>query len=544
MLLGSGLLAQTPDKETLESVRSLPGNTLRQEELQEENEEEPTGFLRRKIRRPPLTLRTRRQTPLPTISPGMVDPLASGIDGSTYRLAAGDVLSLALEYPGHSDSQVLTISASGTLHIYPLGTVKVAGMPLDKAQRHLRTLYSNYYRDFSSNLQLLRVRRFPVQVGGEVVLPGEYEGSGMTTVAQLLIEARGLTPTASLRRIRLIDARTGHQIRQLDLLRWMHDGKSDENPYVSAQQVVNVPTIDEEVELTGELNKPGRYEILPGETVASLVNLVGGFTAQAQSSSVQLVRLRPDGTSEARSLNLSVADSPDWNTPLKTGDLLRVFDATLAQGRVLVIGELIGDRFFPKTVNAVTGQEEYIRKGVFKIARGQTVSTLLRALGGPTAKADLEHAFIERTGPHGEMQRISVNIRKLLSEEDSSGDIALQDGDMFAIPAIPDNVYVTGHVFKPGVFAYEPGLTLRDYLALAGGTTAQAHTKHGRLIRPIPGQPPVVFEFNVLSVVEDGEEPRIKMRAGDIIYVPLYQPIYTEILQVVTSSALLYNFLR
>jgi polysaccharide export outer membrane protein len=99
--------------------------------------------------------------------------------------------------------------------------------------------------------------------------------------------------------------------------------------------------------------------------------------------------------------------------------------------------------------------------------------TLLEALalaGSPTADASNE-VIVTRRKHDGakpdELDEIRVNRRDL--ELGRSGrDVVLRDGDIIHVPTA-QRFYMDGHVRNPGTFVLDPGMTVQQAIALAGG---------------------------------------------------------------------------
>jgi polysaccharide export outer membrane protein len=99
--------------------------------------------------------------------------------------------------------------------------------------------------------------------------------------------------------------------------------------------------------------------------------------------------------------------------------------------------------------------------------------TLLEALalaGSPTADASNEVIVTRKKRDGGkpeELEEIRVNRRDL--ELGRSGrDVLLRDGDIVHVP-MAQRFYVDGHVRNTGTFILEPGMTVQQAIALAGG---------------------------------------------------------------------------
>ena len=81
---------------------------------------------------------------------------------------------------------------------------------------------------------------------------------------------------------------------------------------------------------------------------------------------------------------------------------------------------------------------------------------------------------------------LHANLRELRSGYPDR-DIQLRPGDTVYLPRAAQ-VYVTGHVARPGAFRYEEGLTVFQLLALAGGATDRGAEKRARIARVQDGK--------------------------------------------------------
>lgn len=97
--------------------------------------------------------------------------------------------------------------------------------------------------------------------------------------------------------------------------------------------------------------------------------------------------------------------------------------------------------------------------------------TLLEALvaaGSPTANASSEIIVRHRpVEPGQEGEEIRVNRRDL---ELGKKDVTLRDGDIINVP-VAQRFYISGYVRNPGNYVLDPGMTVGQAIALAGGLT-------------------------------------------------------------------------
>jgi len=113
-----------------------------------------------------------------------------------------------------------------------------------------------------------------------------------------------------------------------------------------------------------------------------------------------------------------------------------------------------------------------------KIPMTGTMSLIeaLAAAGSPTSAASSEVIVSrQKKGPNGvvtnenDVEIIRVNLKDIQLGR-AGRDIQLQDGDIINVPKA-QTLYVTGAVRNQGTIVYEPGMTVQQAIALAGGLT-------------------------------------------------------------------------
>lgn len=130
-----------------------------------------------------------------------------------------------------------------------------------------------------------------------------------------------------------------------------------------------------------------------------------------------------------------------------------------------------------------------------KIMMSSGAMTLLEALaqaGSPTSNASNEITVTRRNeapaGQGGESEPTVVRLNRRELEMGRSGhDLVLQDGDIIHVaPAL--RFYIAGHVRNPGFYVLEPGLTVQQAIALAGGLTDRGSDRGMTATRLVNGK--------------------------------------------------------
>jgi polysaccharide export outer membrane protein len=251
----------------------------------------------------------------------------------------------------------------GTLALPLAGFVTVQGLTLAEAQAALTASYAPLLtRPPRLTVTLVSARPVRVVVAGEVNRPGTYtidletsEGGGRQwpTLTQVIQIAGGITQQADLRDVQVQRPQNQGDVvlttSLWDLIRSgdisqdvrLRDGDTILVPRateISAEESVTISSANfspEEmsVQVVGEVVRPGDVTLPANATLNQAILATGGFSnSRANSSTVQLVRLNPDGTVDQRTLDVDLAaPANDTTNPiLRPNDVVMVDRNTLA----------------------------------------------------------------------------------------------------------------------------------------------------------------------------------------------------------------------
>ena len=123
-------------------------------------------------------------------------------------LRTGDVLFVGL--PGEDTLNAeFRIDRRGMIWIPEVGSLKVSGLSLERAQAEVKQALTRYFRDLDGYEFQLRERRLLIQVQGHVTNPGTYELAEDVDLQGAITAAGGLRTGAQLDRMHI---RRGDQI--------------------------------------------------------------------------------------------------------------------------------------------------------------------------------------------------------------------------------------------------------------------------------------------------------------------------------------------
>lgn len=196
-----------------------------------------------------------------------------------------------------------------------------------------------------------------------------------------------------------------------------------------------------QVFVLGEVKKPGVYTVSALATAANALLFSGGPTPLGSLRNVQVKR---GGTA------ILTLDLYDF---LLRGDTSG--DMRLAAGDVVFVPQV-------GPMVAVAGNVQ--RPARYELRSVRTLDAALDLAGGLTPRAFNQRIQIERAFKN--QYQIVLDIA--FSELGHQRKIVLEDGDIIRVfsilPEVVNAVYLYGNVLRPGKYAYEPGLKVKDVI--------------------------------------------------------------------------------
>ena len=388
------------------------------------------------------------------------------------------------------------------------------------------------------------IKVFPVQeavrqivsLKGNVVRPGEYQFRKGMRLTDVLPGFHHLLPESYLESVeitRLAPPDFHKELLSANLRRAVTGSESD-NILLQEQDVVKVFSrweMEEKprVSVNGAVVSPGTYDYYPGMTVRDLITAAGSpkrnaFLETGELSRIIIVGDKANPSRISLDLSKALAGDPAQNLPLQSDDVLIVRSVTDWFDASDKFIKLKGEVRFP---------------GVYSVARGEKLSSVIARAGGYSERAYLRGAkFLRRSVRETQQIRMneivartekeilqkqasltslaasrdeleatkssldglqkSVELMKTMKAEGrvvirltplealqkSSFDVVVEGGDELEIPARPSVVNVMGQVFNPISFVHQPEVSdLGTYLKKAGGPTNDADTSEMYVIK-------------------------------------------------------------
>lgn len=378
-----------------------------------------------------------------------------------YRLGPGD--EVIIDIWGTSQNTIRQqISPDGTINIEKIGPVSLSGMTVSEANEYLKRVLGKTYSGLDApdgaleiRLTLGNTRTIQINVMGEVVQPGTYALSSFSTVFHALYRAGGVNEIGSLRNVQV--TRNGKTVAKVDVYDFIMKGKTQDDIRLQEGDVIIVPAYEALVQISGNVKRPMKFEMKKNETLATLIGHAGGFSADAYTRSLRVVR------QNGEEYEINTVKEIDYSAyPMRNGDV--------------VTAEAILNRF----INKLEVRGAVYRPGIYQLnGEINTVRALVNEAKGLMGDAFTNRAVLQREREDLTTEIISVDVRSIMAG--TSPDIPLQKNDILYIPSIHDledrgDVAIFGEVAKPDSYSYSDNMTLEDLIIRAGGLRESAST--------------------------------------------------------------------
>ncbi len=324
-----------------------------------------------------------------------------------------------------------------------------------------------------------------VSISGDVKVPGEYPLVEQSTVSKLIRAAGGLNNSAYLQRAELsrFMAQTAQQNaieqqnKDVNIAQLLADPTTD--VYLNSRDRLNIFTTPDwsqirMVNVKGEVRFPGTYQVLKGEKLSDVIERAGGLTSSAYPFGAVFTR------------------------------------------------EDIRKR-----------ESEHAAKLLSQL-KADVASRALTAPGGMVAPASGSTELINQLQTIELVGRMVVDLDQIVVGNPQY-DLEMEDQDSIYIPRMQNSITVMGEVQNPSSHRYRDGLTVEDYLDLAGGARKRADDERVFVIRAdgsviLPNSKWFDSDDNVL-------------KPGDTIIMPLDTEfkdsltLWTQVTQILFQSA-------
>ncbi|WP_173012486.1 SLBB domain-containing protein [Niveispirillum sp. SYP-B3756] len=241
--------------------------------------------------------------------------LLSGSVPDDYVLGIGDELVITLRGQVNSTSQV-RVDREGRVVLPNMPPVAAAGRHFGEFRDDLAAQAQATFLQTSIYVSVGSVRSIGVLVTGEVRSPGRFTVTSFSSLIDALVMADGIDKTGSLRNLTIM---RGGETLSVDLYDVLLGRRSVNDLRLRDGDQIIVPAIGETIAVTGDVVRPGIYEMRPGggkPALNAVLELAGG-AQRARGNRLDILRLDGAGRNQ-------VIRSAAGTTVILPGDIISV----------------------------------------------------------------------------------------------------------------------------------------------------------------------------------------------------------------------------
>ena len=385
-----------------------------------------------------------------------------------YMVTADDMYLLSYAAGSSYVNYSIPVDNTYEIKVANLATINGKGKTFLRLKKEVEAIVNRNYPMGGVRFVLTQPALFNVFVKGEVNAARTENAWAMTRLGEVF--EKDLTDYSSRRSVTIVSKEGKKNV--YDLYKCYAEGDFSQNPYLRPEDTIIVNRYDRKVSVSGAVERPGTYELLPGEQINELIKIYGnGLRSRADMSCV---------------------------------DLSRSEDITVSQDSAELISSNRRAVVFEKN-------EDY----VFFVRRNKDLFT---------ESSDLENAYILRDN-----SKIPLNLQVILYDNEFVSGLSPEKYDTLIVPFKQSFITVAGAVNKPGRYPYIPDRTWEYYIGLAGGFDKTQN--HGEVInirdmnnRKVSKNGFITPESTITAVTN-----------APTYYFSIYAPVVTTLLSAVST---------
>ncbi|MGB7600552.1 MAG: SLBB domain-containing protein [Candidatus Sulfotelmatobacter sp.] len=441
--------------------------------------------------------------------------------GPDYVLGPGDGLSIEL-WGGVSQHLQRVVDREGRVALPEAGAVQVTGRSLGDVQQLVQSVLRGEFRDVHADVSLARLRTVRVYVVGDVLRPGAYDVSSLSTALNALYQAGGPTSRGSLRILRLY--RGPQLVGEIDLYDLLLHGVRSRMQRLEAGDTIMVPPVGAELTVEGMVRRPAIYELNHETDLAEALQLAGGVLNTGTLRHIEVERVVAHESRAMLRLDL-----PENNNQEAITSALEAFK--IQDGDKIRISPIL-----PYSEQTVYLDGHVFHPGKRAYREGMRVTDLIHSYADLLPEPAARHAEIIRlVPPDYAPQIIAFNLADALggnknkNKDEKAGENNVQNVTLKAFDTVrifgrydfedPPTVMVTGEVRHPGQLVTNGQTRLRDAVYQAGGITRDAQMNDAQVFRRSADGKLKVLSVNLERALAGDAADNVPLEPKDRVFI-------------------------
>jgi protein involved in polysaccharide export with SLBB domain len=261
------------------------------------------------------------------------------------------------------------------------------------------------------------------------------------------------------------------------------------------------------VYVVGDVERAGAYDISALSTPLNAVFTAGGATSRGSIRTLLHYR---------GSTLIQEVDVYDLLLHGVRSDMMR-----LQSGDTVLV---------PPLGTEITVEGMVRRPAIYELHDEKNLAEVLQLAGGVLTSGTLRHVDVERVQAHESRTMLRLDIPENNNQESVSKALegfAVQDGDKIKIsPILPyadKTIYLEGHVFRPGKYAFRDGMLLTDLIKSYNDLLPEPSKIHAEIVRlNPPDYAPQVIAFNLGEALNASDKNNVQplaLKAFDTVRI-------------------------
>ena len=342
------------------------------------------------------------------------------------------------------------------------------------------------FLSFQSNLNLPTPSDYILGPGDKIFIDiyGESEAYYQVEVSpegNALLENIG---PVSLSGLKLNDAKNRLKNKLRKIYTGISNGKTSINISVGIPRAIRI-------NIAGEVQLPGTYNFSAFNTLYNALYVAGGITEDASLRDIRLYR------------NNKLISSVDVYDFLKSGDMST--DVRLDNGDLILVGTY---------KNRVTIKGNVITPGRFEFIEDESLLDLINYAGGFRENAYRKSVKITRIFDD-KLKIVDVNSDQFEFFNLKSGDI-VEVGQI--INKFENKVVIKGSVYRPGIYSFEEGLSLKKLIEKSEGLKPDTYFEKAIITRTNEDLSTTTISFNLRNELSKNDD-QIFLKQDDVVSI-------------------------
>lgn len=378
---------------------------------------------------------------------------------ANYILGPGDQITINL-WGETNKRESFTINKEGMIYYKNIGLINLSSKTVDEANELLTKSLSPIYSTLSNNntnlmVEVGKLKSINVFFTGYIKRPGIHLIHPFSDVFSAIVQAGGVETGGSLRKIQLL--RYGQIVAEVDFYSFFMGGSNAfSNIKLIDGDTIHIPSFENRISISGEVNRPSVYELLSNESISDLIGYASGFTGTASSTLIldQIIPAEERFSDDNARTSIALDFKNFKSKSLNNGDKIKVLPISDVEVNVELLGRVKSPGLYP-------ANRDVSLKSILDIAGGfddpifrQTILEneilILRQDSNQFYALEIKTSYKD-----ADKQQLMPNDKILVYENTN-----YRNNPTYR---------VEGEVRKPGTFPFRPGITVMEALEKAGG---------------------------------------------------------------------------